>query len=342
MHIMVIAERRVNLKWWETLSINEQEKYIEEHPTSPYRKYLQRRKSAKKKQDEKEAKRKAKEKEGNDAGDSAEEELQEIKLDLPDDEAEPQTKFDETKDLKDLNYNEQINVEVKKDVKKESISENKKFIEKSESEIDAEIDDKLKNVKKLSEAMKNFNDEQKAFFREGQQKPDSNFRRSLGQAFRDKTKGLAKALKEEVHEWKTAAGAMKTIMKGGKLDHHQKGALKSVAIHSALVVLPAAATGGLSTGLMALPSLAFGFLEHSLVLSAGRAAIWANVDENMRDPDSYDDDELLEMLIGKLADGIESAPISNRDWIKAVMKGNIMEEKKKEELAKLISGEQNV
>ena len=240
--------------------------------------------------------------------------------------------FDETKELKDLNYNEQINVEIEKDVKAEQRQKEVEELEKYSKELDDEIQKELKGVKKLSDSLSKFHEDQRAFFRKGQQKPDSEYRRSVAQAIRDKARGIKHALKHEVKEWKEGAQGIRNWLKGEKVDHHQKAALKNMALHSALVVVPAAATGGLAAGLGALPMLAFGFLEHTLLLATGRSAIWANVDENLRDPDSYSDDELLEIFIEKFADGIQSAPTTNRDWIAAFMKSNMMDKKRKEQV----------
>jgi hypothetical protein len=61
-------------------------------------------------------------------------------------------------------------------------------------------------------------------------------------------KRLVQTAKEEVHEFKEAGGALKHLAQGKKLDHHQKKALKTVAIHMGIAVTAAALT---STGVFA-------------------------------------------------------------------------------------------
>lgn len=59
---------------------------------------------------------------------------------------------------------------------------------------------------------------------------------------------LVQTAKEEVHEFKEAGAALKNLAQGKKLDHHQKKALKTVAIHMSIAVAAAALT---STGVLA-------------------------------------------------------------------------------------------
>lgn len=67
-------------------------------------------------------------------------------------------------------------------------------------------------------------------------------------------KRLVATAKEEVHEFKEAGGALKSLAQGKKLDHHQKKALKTVAIHMSIAVAAAALT---SSGVLA-GAIAFG------------------------------------------------------------------------------------
>lgn len=313
----------LNLEWWGSLSLKQQKDYVEKHPRTPYRKHLKQTLRKQKKTGTGDGGK------GSDKDSKSEFSPENIKVDIPDP-TEPKTKFDETKDLKDLNYNEQINAELEKDLKVSIRNKKAEMILKSESEINAEVENKLKNYKKLSESLKEFHEEQQAFFRKGQQKPNSEYRRSLSEAIRDKAVGIKTALKHEVKEWKIGADGIRTWLKGGKMTDHHKGALKNLALHSSLVLVPAAATGALTAGLGALPLLAFGFLEHTLLLATGRSAIWAGLDENMRDPDSYSDDELLEVFLEKLAYGIENADIPNREWVGAFMKTNLLQQREKQ------------
>ncbi len=61
-------------------------------------------------------------------------------------------------------------------------------------------------------------------------------------------KRVVQTAKEEVHEFKEAGAALKSLVKGEKMDHHQKKALKTVAIHMSIAIAAAALT---STGVLA-------------------------------------------------------------------------------------------
>lgn len=75
---------------------------------------------------------------------------------------------------------------------------------------------------------------------------------SAAQSIKDSPKVYAKRIletaKEEVHEFKEAGEALAHIMKGKELDHHQKKALRTVAIHMSVAVAAAALS---STGVLA-------------------------------------------------------------------------------------------
>lgn len=299
--------KRVNLDWWNSLSQKKQKEYVEENPNTQYKKYLKK----------KDGKGKAKDNSGKGG--------------------EGKGEVDKNKALQNFNYNEQIKQQIEKEVtepeKKDGEDKPKSehrshpaFDHKEMDKLDKEVEKDLKGVKKLSQALKSFHEDQKKFFKDKDYEEGSEQRRKLGNIIRDKSKGLVKALKEEGEEWKHAANSMKKIFNGEKLSHHEKAALKNIAIHAALVVGPAAVTGGLSAGVTtALPHLAFGFLEHSLVMSGLKAAVWAK----KQDVNDMTEDELLEMLIEYLAKGVEKGAMSKRDWVKAMMKANALEKKQK-------------
>jgi hypothetical protein len=76
--------------------------------------------------------------------------------------------------------------------------------------------------------------------------------KSAGKSILGSPKAYAKRIlhtvKEEVHEFKEAGAAIAHLAKGEKLNHHQKKALKTVAIHMSVAVAAAALT---STGVLA-------------------------------------------------------------------------------------------
>lgn len=76
--------------------------------------------------------------------------------------------------------------------------------------------------------------------------------KSATQSIKDSPKVYAKRIldtvKKEVHEFKEAGEALKHVMTGKDLNHHQKKALRTVAIHMSIAVAAAALT---STGVLA-------------------------------------------------------------------------------------------
>lgn len=212
--------------------------------------------------------------------------------------------------------------EMNKESQDEYIKEhpNSKFA-KNAKQTEIEPKKKLNKVKKIagkmSDAIKGFNEEQRKFFTEGQHKPESEERRKLGDMIKDKSKGIAKAVKHEVKEWKLAANALRKLKRGEKLDQHDKAAMKAVAIHAGIVIGEMALTGGLAHGLaVAVPHLATGLLQHSAIVNFGKAAIYAKAE------DEEADEALLEELIKMLGEGAAKADVKPEKWINAVKKGN--------------------
>lgn len=165
-----------------------------------------------------------------------------------------------------------------------------------------------KVVRKIHQTVKQWHAEQKSFFDKEQDKAGSDTRRAMAQLVKDKAKGLVTALKHEVKEYKEAAGGLRALINGKSPNEHQKKAIKTVAIHAALVIGPAAVSGGLSAGLHhALPHLAHGFIEHALALRGAQVALFASAAEPS-------DDELMEKMLKGFAKYLEEG---NIDWKKA-------------------------
>lgn len=191
---------------------------------------------------------------------------------------------------------------------------------KAEEEKKALTTEAPKPVKKMSDAIKDFNEEQKEFFKKEGHRPGSEERRNAAQLVKDKAKGIVTALKGESKEWKTAANALRKMKKGEKLDHHDKAALKAIALHTGIVAGEMAVTGGLAHGIaVALPHLASGMLSHSLAINFGKAAAYASVEVAAEE---QTDEELLEELIHMFAKGVEDAPMKSSHWIEAIKKHN--------------------
>jgi len=187
------------------------------------------------------------------------------------------------------------------------------------------LDKGAETVKKggvaLKNVAKNYTEEQKKFFSGEDSKPGSKVRRSFGTFMSDKAKGLVKGLKAEVHEFKEAGEGLYNLAKGQKITHHQKTALKTILLHTAMVVGPMAISGGLSAGIThMLPSIATHFLEHSLMITAGKVALFAAPEgETKGNEEAYDD--LVEHLITKFSEYVADNDFSEEDWA-AIVSGS--------------------
>lgn len=221
------------------------------------------------------------------------------------------------------NMSEEKQREYLRDHKHSKFSKNAHLKQKALEDQKAITTEAPKPVQKMSDAIKDFNDEQKAFFKKGSHKAGSEDRRNTAQLVKDKAKGIVTALKGEGKEWKTAAGALRKLKKGESLDKHDKAALKAIAMHTGIVAGEIALTGGLAHGIaVALPHLASGMLSHSLAINFGKAAAYASIVEAAKDDVEQSDDELLEELVHMFAKGVEDAPMKSSHWIEAIKKHN--------------------
>lgn len=173
-----------------------------------------------------------------------------------------------------------------------------------------------KVMKKVFDKVKNWAEEEKKFFTEGQELPNSKGRSKIADFMKRKAKGVVKHIKHEVKEWKTAASATKKLISGKKIDEEEKKALKTVATHAALTAGALAMSGGLKPPL---PDLVKNFglhlLEHSILLGAAKVTLFA------ADAD-ITDDEALEKLVNEMANAMQSADIPPEGWDMVVDKIN--------------------
>ena len=144
--------------------------------------------------------------------------------------------------------------------------------------------------KAISKKIKNWTTDEKNFFEENQHSPNSETRRSFGQALRDKVKGMGKAIKHgfkhEVHTFKAAGKAAQKIFStgpGNKLTKEDKKALVSVAVKVASTAVFGAAFGGLAHGAAAFAKhVAIELIPHvvgeTILVGAARGSVFASAD----------------------------------------------------------------
>jgi hypothetical protein len=188
------------------------------------------------------------------------------------------------------------------------------------------------SIKNIKRKLSGWAEKEKEFFKQSQHKPNSEERRSWGEALRDKAKGARNAivhgLKHEAHTFKTAAKAVgKAFSEPGgirSLEKEEKKAIIDVTKKVVLAGLLGVATGGLSHGVLPFAQhLAIEFVPHvvgeTLLIGAGKAALFADTNE---------DERLLNAFMEKVIEGLESMKIPNDVLVNAIDSYN---EKKKNE-----------
>jgi hypothetical protein len=179
-------------------------------------------------------------------------------------------------------------------------------------------------VRAIKDGIKDWAEEEKAFFKEKLHKGDSPERRSWGKALKDKAVGayhaLKKGFKHEVHIFKDAATGIAMWKDGIDMTEPQKKAVKSVAKKFAFGVLLGAVTGGVGAGAGAFAAKCVsGFIPHvieeTIIAGVGKAALFAG------DTD-IDEEKAMEQFLSVIADNIEKMDIPNEIIAKAVEEYN--------------------
>jgi hypothetical protein len=179
-------------------------------------------------------------------------------------------------------------------------------------------------VRAIRDGIKDWKEEEKAFFKEKVHKGDTPERRSWGKALKDKAVGayhaLKKGFKHEVHTFKDAATGIAMWKDGIDMTEPQKKAVKSVAKKFALGVLLGAVTGGVGAGAGAFAAKCVsGFIPHvieeTIIAGVGKAALFAG------DTD-IDEEKAMEQFLSVIADNIEKMDIPNEIIAKSVEEYN--------------------
>ena len=185
-------------------------------------------------------------------------------------------------------------------------------------------------VRAIKDGIKDWAEEEKAFFKEKLHKGNSPERRSWGQALKDKAVGAYHALKKgfqhEVHTFKEAATGIAMWKDGIDMTEPQKKAVKSVAKKFALGVVLGVATGGLGAGASAFAAKCVsGFIPHvveeTIIAGVGKAALFAG------DTDK-DEEKAMEQFLSVIADNIEKMDIPPEILAKAVEEYNTEKKEK--------------
>jgi hypothetical protein len=176
----------------------------------------------------------------------------------------------------------------------------------------------------IKDGIKDWVEEEKAFFKEKVHKGNSPERRSWGKALKDKAVGayhaLKKGFKHEVHTFKDAAMGIAMWKDGIDMTEPQKKAVKSVAKKFTLGVVLGVVTGGVGAGAGAFAAKCVsGFIPHvieeTIIAGVGKAALFAG------DTD-IDEEKAMQQFLSVIADNIEKMDIPNEIIAKAVEEYN--------------------
>jgi hypothetical protein len=106
--------------------------------------------------------------------------------------------------------------------------------------------------KAIKNNIKKWSEKERSFFRNGEQKPNSNTRRSIGETINAKIKGILPSIKKEMqhlgHVYGSAGEGIANLFSGKQLDDRQKDALKTLGKQVALSALGVALGPGIGHG----------------------------------------------------------------------------------------------
>lgn len=212
--------------------------------------------------------------------------------------------------------NEPLRVAAKKEIERRKTEGIEEGAEEAKTALSEEKKKKGSKLDTVVDKLKTWAEKEKEFFRNGSHKPGSEERKGAAEFFRRKAKGIISVLKEEVHETKEASIGISKFFTGKKLSEHEKKAIKTVGTHLALVIGSMAIGGGLSAGLAGVTKgLFLHYLEHTGIIGIARVALFASVDDEIGDKETFSPDRALEILLNDFADYIENGDIDFNDWV---------------------------
>lgn len=199
------------------------------------------------------------------------------------------------------------------------------FKQKSEAEEYASGSESKGLFGKLKGKIKNLVEEQKKFFREGMHEAGSEVRRNLGDAIKDKAKGVVKALKKEGETFKSAASGLKALAKGEGISADQKKAVGSVALKAVGAVGATALGGGLGApGLVLAKQLGVQIASGMLKGSVAKSVLFASYRDRcmalrisrrvLADEDDLTDEDAVLKFLEEFADRLKEQDLDTEEW----------------------------
>jgi len=177
----------------------------------------------------------------------------------------------------------------------------------------------------IKSKIQKWSDKEKKFFRNGEHKPNSPMRRSIGEAINSKIKSIVPAVKREMEhlgsEFKSAGEGIGNLFNGKPLDERHKAAFKSLGKTVALSALGVAIGGGIGHGASVFVKHLGGHMAEHLVAELvaggiGKAAIFAGTEME------GDTDKHVEWFILHFAKQMKDGQIPSDVWEMALQDYN--------------------
>jgi hypothetical protein len=177
----------------------------------------------------------------------------------------------------------------------------------------------------IKSKIQKWSDKEKSFFKNGEHKPNSETRRSIGEAINSKIKSIVPSVKREMEhlgsEFKSAAEGIGNLFNGKPLDERHKAAFKSLGKTVALSALGVAIGGGIGHGAGVFMKHLGGHMAEHLVAELvaggiGKAAIFAGTEME------GDTDKHIEWFILHFAKQMKDGEIPADVWENALQDYN--------------------
>lgn len=120
---------------------------------------------------------------------------------------------------------------------------------------------------------------------------------------RKKLNGIVQGVKKEVHEWKEAGSGLGKFVSGKKMTEHEAKAIRTVALHVALVVAMSATGGKALAAKVLAKKLAAGYLEHAGLMRISHALAFSKAEEGSSDDAMHE--HYIERLVLSMANYME-------------------------------------
>lgn len=168
----------------------------------------------------------------------------------------------------------------------------------------------------LMKALPRMKPKEQEFWKNDGQKAGSEYRRSMGQLVKDKSKGVVTHLKGQATEWKDGCKAIHKFAKKQPLTDHDKKAMRALALDIVVTTASVAVGGGFGHGLV-------GLMQHyalDIVRDCTAKAVFHGVTRAnlITAAESMTDEQMMRKIVDAIGDYIENADISEEQWARGL------------------------